>query len=279
MDRYDLYERAVTDGPRLARFLNAVHGGSPRVLAEHFSGSGALARAWPALGPRHRAIAIDFDAEPLAKLRGTARVTRERRDVMRSTTRADVIAAINFPIGYFHRRDELVAYLQRIRRLLLPGGVFVCDLYGGSDAFKPGRTRKTLRTDDGTRIDYIWEQRSADPLTCRVVDALHFHIHAKRRGGRTTALRKLVDAFVYDWRLWSLPELRDVAHEAGLGDMQVYNRLADASDSEGRVYVRPIEHGDELDDPWVVYIALRPTTVTRRATKRKAPRRGSPTAR
>jgi len=253
MDRYDLYELAVTDGPRLARFLAAVHGQSPRVLVEHFSGSGALARAWPLQVPGGSSIAIDQDAAPLRKLRKARGVTPVCMKVEHSSHHADVIAATNFPVGYFHSRPDLVAYLKHVRSLLNPRGVFVCDLYGGSDAFTPSRNRKTLRAADGTRVSYTWEQREADPTTGRVLNALHFKLPAR---GRRKA-RELHDAFVYDWRLWSIPELRDAAAQAGLGLMQIYNRLADAIDSDGNVYVRPIESAGELDDPWVVYLAFR----------------------
>lgn len=268
MDRFDLYELAVTDGPRLARFLASVHGKSPRVLAEHFSGSGALARAWPDAVAGGSSIAIDHDRTPLRKLARAKGVRAVCIDVRKSTHKADVIAATNFPVGYFHTRAALVGYLKHARSLLNANGVFVCDLYGGSDAYTTGITRKALRSPDGTRVSYKWEQRSADPTTARVTNALHFKLPA--RGARKA--REIKDAFVYDWRLWSIPELRDAAAEAGLTDMQIYNRLADALDSDGNVYVRPIDSGADLDDPWVVYIALRPSSA---ATRKPAKHRRS----
>jgi hypothetical protein len=251
----------------LARFLAGVHGKSPLVLAEHFSGSGALARAWPGTVPNGSSIAIDFDRTPLRKLARAKGVRAVCMDVRKSTHRADVIAATNFPIGYFHTRADLVEYLKHVRSLLNASGVFVCDLYGGSDAYTTGLTRKSLRAPDGTRVTYTWEQRSADPATARVTNALHFKLPA--RGTRKA--REIKDAFVYDWRLWSIPELRDAAAEAGLTDMQIYNRLADAIDSDGNVYVRPIESGADLDDPWVAYVALRPAATA--ARKPGKPRR------
>lgn len=264
MDRFDLYELAVTDGPRLARFLAGVHGHSPRVLAEHFSGSGALARAWSGAIPGGSSIAIDHDPVPLKKLAGAMGVKAACTDVLKSRHHADVIAATNFPVGYFHTRLELVTYLKHVRALLNPGGVFVCDIYGGSDAYTTGLTRKSLRASDGTPVRYSWEQRAADPTTSRVTNAIHFKLPA--RGQRKS--REIKDAFVYDWRLWSIPELRDAAVDAGLRDIRIYNRLADAEDSDGNVYVRPMESGQELDDPWVVYLAFRPG----KSAIRKAPK-------
>lgn len=253
MDRYDLYELAVTDPPRLARFLDAVHGRAPRILREDFSGSAALARHWAGLSPTHSAIAVDQDPEPLARAARTPRLTARRADVLRARDRADIIACTNFPLGYWHTRRDLVAYLKHARACLRPRGLFIADLYGGADAFEPGRTTTRLRGPGGERIEYTFEQRSADPITGRVVDALHFRV---RERGRARA-RVLRDAFLYDWRLWSIPELADAYVEAGFRAIEVYNTLGDAIDQDGRLHVRPFRPGEDLGPSWVVYVVGR----------------------
>lgn len=253
-DRYDLYELAVTAPIPTARFLRAVHSRNPRTLREDFSGSGALCRGWVQVVPDGRAIAVDTDAEPLARLKGQASIKAVRKDVLKATDKADVIAATNFPVGYWHTRDKLVAYLRHARACLNPRGVFVCDTYGGSDAFTaPHETSTTLRTEDGVRVKYTFEQISADAVTGRVLDALHFHIPAQP-GIKARTIR---DAFVYDWRLWSIPELTDAMLEAGFKAVEVYDRLGDAIDQDGNAYVRPLTADDRLDDNYVVYVAAR----------------------
>lgn len=253
MDRYDLYELAVTDPPRLARFIEAVHGRKPRILREDFSGSAALARHWAGLSPKHSAIAVDLDREPLARAADTPRLTTRRADVRRARDRADVIACTNFPLGYWHTRKDLIAYLKHARACLRPRGLFIADLYGGSDAFESGATTTRLRGPGSERIEYTFEQRSADPITARVIDALHFRIRERGRA-RATILR---DAFVYDWRLWSIPELTDAYAEAGFRTIEVYNTLGDAIDQDGRLHVRPVQPGEDLGRSWVVYLTGR----------------------
>jgi SAM-dependent methyltransferase len=260
-DRYDLYELCVQDAAAMARFLQAVHGGDPRVMREDFCGGGAVAREWAGLGRGFRAIAVDQDAEPLARLKRTAaaagvprRVRCVHADVMDCSLRADVISATNFPIGYWHTRPELVRYLSATRRRLGPGGVFVCDTYGGASAFRRMKTRRMVAVGGvgavgGLRIEYTWEQREARARTRRVIDALHFRV---TRRGRVIA--ELRDAFVYDWRLWSIEELRGAMEEAGFASVEIYDRLAEAVDHQGRVYVRPAE---ELGRDWVVYLVAR----------------------
>ena len=233
-------------------FLAAVHGGRPRVLREDFCGTGGVCRAWAAQGPRFRAVGVDLDAEPLARMRGSSRVRAVRADVLDCPARADIVSATNFPVGYWYTRRDLVRYLKRTRARLNRGGVFVCDTYGGAGAFEPGSTRRDFWLDGGSRVRYTWEQREADPLTGMVLDVIHFRVD---RDGDVVA--DIPDAFVYRWRLWSIAELREAMRDAGFSSSEVYAELADAVDSTGRHYVRAIEDPRELPRDYVVCIAAR----------------------
>jgi hypothetical protein len=249
--RHTLYELCVTEPVRLCRFIEAAHGKRPRVLREDFSGSAAVARHWAGLGPDRRAIAVDRDAGVLGLARAPGLTTRAL-DVLRCRDRADVISATNFPLGYFHDRSALAAYLRHARACLNPRGVFLCDTYGGRDAFTPLSLIALLRGPGGELVEHTWEQRSADPLSGRVVDALHFRVSLK--GRRTAVLR---DAFVYDWRLWSAPELRDALSDSGFSRIEAHATLGDAIDGRGRLRVRPLAEGAELDESYVVYLVAR----------------------
>jgi SAM-dependent methyltransferase len=199
-----------------------------------------------------RAIGVDMDPEPLRRLKGIRNVRPVCADVLACNLKADVISATNFPIGYWHTRRELVKYLKLTRRRLNPGGVFVCDTYGGSTAFVPGSTVRDFWLPDGMRVRYTWQQKEADPISGLVTDVIHF------RGFRESELvLDIPDAFTYRWRLWSLPELREAMIEAGFRRIDVYAELADAADSEGRVYVRPVEEPAELGEDWIVCVAAR----------------------
>lgn len=248
-DRYDLYEAAAQSPEQEAKFLRAVHGNGPRVLGEDFCGSGAICRAWLDLDPHARTVCVDMDDDAIRALRVRSnpehleRMTIVRADVRDATDPVDVLCALNFPVGYWHERADLVDYLAHARSRLTSGGVFVCDIYGGANAFICGESDEELR--GGVR--YTWEQRDADPLTGRVLNAMHFTLPDGR---------EVRDAFTYDWRLWSVPELRDAMADAGFATSEVYDRLGDAIDADGNLLVRPVR-GDELDDTFVVYLAAR----------------------
>jgi hypothetical protein len=127
--------------------------------------------------------------------------------------------------------------------------VFACDIYGGESAFLAGSSDVEHPLPDGGVVVYTWEQRSADPLTGRVRNAMHFEVRCD--GVVELTLR---DAFTYDWRLWSVPELRDALVEAGFAAVEIYARTPDAVDEAGAVYVQPL---GAVDDSFDVIIAAR----------------------
>lgn len=270
---FALYESCVQNPDLAVKLLRGIHAASPRILAEDFCGTAALSRAWARAIPGARAIAADIDPAPLerakaniAKGRNAAsrlsvakRVRILRANVLTSVPlaklRADVLFVGNFSIGEIHDRATLVRYLARSRNRLLPGGVFVCDIYAGESAFREGTTQREHILSDATRVKYTWEQRSADPFTARVENALHFRVF---KG--TELVQDLRDAFVYHWRLWSIPELRDAMLEAGFDRVDVYAQLPDAEDSDGNVYASPVEDPAELGPSFIVCVAARSTS-------------------
>lgn len=54
--------------------------------------------------------------------------------------------------------------------------------------------------------NFHWDQVSFDPVTN---DAL-FYIHFKPKG-----MKKQERVFKYDWRMWSIPELKDILTDCG----------------------------------------------------------------
>lgn len=252
MDCHDLYERCVQSPVHLVPILRAVHGDDPKVLGEDFAGTAALSCQWVQDVPDGRAIAIDLDADALRRHGQDARITRVAADVRSAAGEVDVLFVGNFSIGYMHTRGELVAYLRHVRARLGPGGVLVCDTYGGESAFLTGHVHRYHNLPDGRRVRYTWEQRFADPLTGMVTDVLHFRIE---KGG--VIEDEFPDAFVYEWRLWAVPELRDAMTEAGFARTEVFQKLPDAEDEEGNIYIEPVRDPEELEDSFIVLVAAR----------------------
>lgn len=224
------------------------------VLAEDFSGTSILSHQWVEQSDLHRAIATDLDQEALNKHGDHPRINKRLADVNDSTDPADIIFVGNFSIGYHHTRAELVVYLKQAHaRLKESGGTFLCDTYGGENAYTLGGVHRPTPMGDGRLCRYTWEQRDADPLAGMVTDVIHFRIeHAG------TITDEYDDAFTYHWRLWSVPELRDAMVEAGFATADVYAKLPDAVDDEGNAYINPIEDPqEELEESFIVLVAAK----------------------
>lgn len=265
LDRFDLYELCVQSPEYDVRMLDAIHGRSPRTLGEDFCGSAATSRAWVALGAGRRAVAVDSDLATLERAQskdpGGGRITYVLADVLEARDRCDVITVQNFSICELRERPLLVRYLAHARSRLARRGVFACDIYAGSDVFFTGRIRREVVAPSGERVTYTWEHRTTDPLRARVQNAMHFVVRpprtARGRSGASARTLRINDAFVYDWRLWSPPELADAMIEAGFARVQFYPRFAEAIDDEERFHVLPIEDSNELSDSFSVYVVAR----------------------
>ncbi len=281
---YHLYELAVTNPLAMAGFVAAVHAKKPQTIREDFCGTAALARGWLCLanelnlpgsnqvGRNAAAIGVDVDRAVLKQIPKVDGFRAIANDVMKCREKADIIAATNFPVCYFHERPALIRYLKHARSCLNRQGVFACDLFGGKDAFTPGTTRikiptlpkrgsertLTIRTLDQRPSRnwfwYEWHQRECHSLTGRVLCDINFELPPNTVFNAGKKSRRIERAFTYDWRLWSIPEMRDAMYEAGFRNVEVYNSLAAGVDTDNTLYVLPMQDDDELTDPYVVYV-------------------------
>lgn len=233
-DKYALYLEAVQDpeaeASRLARVYRRLRGRGARTLREDFCGTAAICCAWARQGRDHRAVGVDLDPGPLAwgtahnlaSLSGTARarVRLVRADVMATRTlalgRFDLICGYNFSYWVLRTRAEMLGYMRACRRALAPGGLLALDFIGGSEVLTEMRERTRCRG-----FDYVWDQDRYDPVS----GDWRAHIDFEFRDG--TRLRR---AFTYHWRLWTLPELRDLLLEAGFSRVRT---LLEGDDPKG----------------------------------------------
>lgn len=277
-DKYTLYQLCAQHPTLDAAMLRAIHAdlsGRAReglILGEDFSGHAALSRAWCRADPKGRAVAVDHDPEALSRATRHPRLRTILADVRTVTAPADVIGILNFSIGELHDRRDLVRYLRHARARLRAGGCLVCDLYGGTDAFTPKSLRARALLPDGRMVVYRWQQRTADPLTARVENAMHFQVFPRARSARAQSTRtpaarskrppapelSLADAFVYRWRLWSPAELADALRDAGFKRTEFFQRAPGAIDSDGLHYPVRIQGPRELPPSFNIFVAGAP---------------------
>jgi SAM-dependent methyltransferase len=261
-DRYALYEMAVqgvdTDLDFFERLYRARHRRAPRILREDFCATALLACSWAARDPRNRALGLDLDPATLAWCRRhrlsrlgeiARRVTLMRRDV-RSVTRprADMICALNFSYWVFKRPAELTRYFAAARRSLRPGGLLIVNAYGGMRTMRRLQERSRIpaaQAVDGGRVPgftYVWHQARFNPVDHHLVAHIHFRFDDGRWMRR---------AFSYDWRFWTLPEIRESMFAAGFRTADV---LLETWQDDRATPTFRLRRAFENQTSWLVYV-------------------------
>lgn len=230
-DKYELYLRAVQSPDEDVQFLSKTFkeftGRDAKTLGEDFGGTFKLCTEWIKLGADKKAVAVDLSAEPLAW--GTEHnlpelSTEQQKSLQviegnvldKALPKIDLMAAMNFSYFLFKTRDELREYFKVVHHRLNDGGLLFADCFGGTDISDD--VEEEIDHDD---FLYFWHQESFDPVT----NFAKFHIHFQ-----LTGQPKQERQFSYDWRMWSIPEIREIMMEAGFSKTRV---LWEKDDGDG----------------------------------------------
>jgi SAM-dependent methyltransferase len=249
-----LYEESVQDPESELEFVaetfRSLTGRPLKRIREDFCGTGNTACHWVGMKRSHEAIGVDLDPEVLAwgrrhHLEALNKDAQRRVELIESNVLdvqsdpVDAILAMNFSYYLFTRRDLLRAYFQRALAGLREDGVLFLDAFGGYDAHREIEERTEY--DDFT---YVWDQASFDPIHHHMTCRIHFEFPDGS---------ELQNAFEYHWRLWTLPEIREILLEAGFAKATVYWEGTDEETGEGDGEYSPSEIGD-ADAGWIAYI-------------------------
>lgn len=256
-DRHLLYEESVQDPESELEFVSetfeTLTGRPLESIREDFCGTGNTACHWVASGRRHRAVGVDLDPEVLSwgRAHHLEALTAEQRsrieliegDVLTTQTpEVDALLAMNFSYYLFTTRERLRAYFERAREALVDDGVLFLDAFGGYDAHRELEERTEY--DDFT---YVWDQASFDPIHHAMTCQIHFEFPDGSEIKR---------AFEYHWRLWTLPEIRELLEAAGFSSVEVYWEGTDEDSGEGDGIYEPADTGD-ADAGWICYLVAR----------------------
>lgn len=262
LDRFRLYQLAVqspeTECALIERFFVERYGRLPQRLREDFCGTAALCAAWVKRHPDNLAWGVDLDPEALAwgRIHNLSLLSAEQQrrialiqgDVRRAATpKIDLLAALNFSYWVFKTRAELSEYLRHARTLLAPKGLLILDAHGGPEALRLHTECRRVADPLGGTFEYLWERADFDPLSHSQTCHIHFRFADGTFFGR---------AFSYTWRLWSLPELRELLAECGFSQVQIYGHGWDETGNPDGRFV-PIQRA-RPDDLWIVYLVAGP---------------------
>ena len=149
-DLHHLYEASVqsvdVDLDFAARVFKNKRGRKAVTLREDFCGTAALACEWADRSPKNRAWGVDIDQPTLDwGLAHNVPYVGEKAgtidllcgDVLTTKTPpVDMVMALNFSYCIFKTREQLRGYFKAVRKNLKKDGLFVMDLYGGTEAIE-----------------------------------------------------------------------------------------------------------------------------------------------
>jgi len=260
-DRHVLYQLSVQAPEAEVEFMDKtfreLRGRKPLSMKEDFCGTAFLSAEWCKSDPNRTAIGVDIDKPTLdwglknnIEAAGTdiaRRVTLIESDVRQITEpKVDITCAFNFSYCIFETRNELRYYFEQARKGLKDDGLLVLDLFGGTECEDVLEEETEL---DEVPATYVWEHVSFNPIDHHMECAIHFDFEDGSR---------LDNAFTYAWRLWAIPEIKELLEEAGYKQVRVYwERFEDSDDNDdelegtGEYYeVTEVEN----QESWMVYI-------------------------
>ena len=259
-DKHALYQAAVQDPAHDAflyqSFFKKVRGKEARSLREDFCGTFVLSCEWVKSHLENSSISLDLDPAPLqyGKAHGLLELNEEQRsrvsvlerDVIGTTPPRDLIIAGNFSFYIFQERKILLSYFKScLKSLKIGQGALILDMVGGPGMVEKGvETKKVTLPGSGSlkkKFTYFWETKDFDPISSRVNYAIHF----KLPNGRN-----IKNAFTYDWRLWTIREVRELLAEAGFSKSLVLWDVARSIHSEKHEIT---ERGANLES-WIAYV-------------------------
>ncbi|MBT3984312.1 MAG: class I SAM-dependent methyltransferase [Bacteriovoracaceae bacterium] len=227
-DKYALYlcsvQDPLSDVERISNIYTELTEKNPEKLREDFSGTFALCCCWVQDEKNNSAIAIDIDENALSYGKENyythlsddekKRLNVLQQDSISTTEKVDIIVAFNYSYCLFHQRSVLKQYFKHCLDSLDKDGILILDLFGGSDSeILETQVRQIHNNDQIQNFDFEFVRESFNPISRKS----HYHINFKYEDGPS-----IEKAFSYHFRMWTIPELRELMEEVGFSKSVVF---------------------------------------------------------
>jgi len=260
-DRHVLYEKSVqspdTDVEFFTETYEKLRDKKALTMREDFCGTALLSVEWCKSDPERKAIGVDLDKATLDwgtknNIQAAGGDIEQRIRLINGNVldkpdeKVDLACAMNFSYCCFKTRDDLRSYFESAREGLKDDGMLMLDLLGGTETMDVLEEEREVDDEDFT---YIWDQDKFNPITHEMTCHIHFEFPDDSR---------IDKAFSYEWRLWMIPELRELLQEAGFSKIRVYweefvDDEDDEDEMEGTGVYYEIEEAEQQES-WVNYI-------------------------
>jgi rhodanese-related sulfurtransferase len=213
-----------------------------------------MACDWVKQSHSHEAKSIDLDDEPIGyglenHYSRLSEAEKKRMEYVKGNVldrydfRPDIVVAFNFSYFIFKSRKMLLDYFKNVRLSLKDEGAFFLDIFGGTEAREP--LEEETEHDD---FSYVWDCDRYNPLTNECLYYIHF-----KTGKDNKEHRKV---FTYDWRMWTVPEIKEILEDAGFSNVVIFWEGDDEDGGGDGNFFRTTEV--ENCESWVTYLMATP---------------------
>jgi len=230
--RHELYQKTVQNPKREVEFYRKIYrmifNTVPNHFREDFCGTGRLSCEWVKNNVYNTAVGIDLDEETVNWGRenninnlpsGSERIELIIQNVLEpfdSNKRFDIICSMNYSHYLLVKRKHLVTYFMNVRANIQKG-LFIMDFFGGSHIFEEHEHQN--------QSDYYkFKNEQMNILNNNIICTLNFK----------TKEKKLETLFTYNFRIYSLIELKEALEEAGFNRFKIF--IKDVSDDEENTF-------------------------------------------
>ena len=224
-----------------------------RILREDFCGTANAACEYVKRHPENTVVGVDLDADVLewgrkyhlSKLQpeAQARITLLQQNVkLVDTPNMDALLAMNFSYWVFDSRPSLLEYFKQVYKNLKDDGIFFMVAFGGYECFNDDEEEETKHDE----FTYVWNLHRFNPITNLVT----YYIHFRFDDGSS-----IERAFEYQWRHWSLPEIKEILEEVGFKTITFWMQGWDEDKDEAMDTFFMRTEAD-ADAGWIAYLTV-----------------------
>mgnify|MGYP000406567707 CR=1 FL=1 len=264
-DKHLLYEASVQSAEANVDFLNRVFYNRRKrdifKVREDFCGTARFCCEWALDDPRNEIWGVDLNASvlkwcrrnhfPIMEDSAVDRITLLNANVLEvETPPVDAVLAFNFSYYIFKERQLLAEYFTKVKDALVDDGIFFLDAFGGPEGcdetedIRKIKNSTSFSEEELPPFEYIWEQTNYNQLNH------HMKCYISFAFSDDSVMKR---AFRYDWRIWTLPEIKDLLLEVGFKDVHFYMQgWDDDKDDSDDVFRRRTMYNDLA--AWFGYI-------------------------
>ena len=262
-NKHVLYQKAVQAPEAEIEFFEdrfrSISGREPVLMREDFCGTALLSVEWCKSNASRRALGVDLCKDTLQwgrlhNIEPAGENIAQRLSILNANVldviepKADITCATNFSYGVFKTRDALRGYFEQARKGLNEDGLFILDMFGGTETVDVLEEERDV---DDEEFTFIWEQEKFNPINHDILCHINFLFPDGSRMDK---------AFTYDWRLWTIPELTELLLEAGFNNVRVFwDEFEEDDEDEDNEYLESTGKFIEVkeidqQESWVSYI-------------------------